>query len=309
MKWYYILLITLISIIVLFLLVCYICYRKTFYSKNKKLINRQNLMPSNVYLEYNDVIQKDIEDVKQLTYIDLSIKSFDGLILKGKYYEKEPGYPIEIMFHGYKGSGLRDLSTGVKRAFLCNHNALIVDQRASGESEGKVITFGIKERIDCLSWINHIIEVFGPEVKVILTGISMGAATVLMASSFDLPNNVIGIISDCSYNKPSDIIKKVIGSMNLPINIFYPFILISAKIFGKFNLEETSPFIEVQKSKVPIIFFHGGNDIFVPCAMSEKLYDACNNTKKIVKINNAGHGLSYLVDPEKYLKELRDFFI
>mgnify|MGYP003305301600 CR=1 FL=1 len=221
---------------------------------------------------------------------------------------KAKSAPIEILFHGYKGSGERDLSTGVKRAFKCKRNALIVDQRASGKSAGHTITFGINERHDCLSWTNFVVKHFGDDVKIILTGISMGAATVLLASSMDLPKNVVGILADCGYDKASNMIKKVIKEMKLPANFFYPLVKLGAKIFGHFNLEETSPYESVQNSKVPIIFIHGDNDSFVPYYMSDNLYNVCSSKKKLVKISNADHGVSYLVDPDTYIDELNNFF-
>ena len=310
MDWYFILLIILIAIIFAILLISYICFKLTFYLKKQKNNNPDEIiLPDDlIFQKYKDIIISDIKEVRQYPYKEYSITSFDGLKLYGKYYENIPGAPIEIMFHGYKGSGERDLSTGVKRAFKCGRNALLVDQRGSGNSEGHVTSFGINERLDCQAWANFISKEFGQNTKLFLTGISMGAATVLMASSLELPENVISILADCGYNKPSDIIKKVIKDMKLPPAIFYPFIKLGARLFGKFNLEQTSPYECVKKSKLPIIFIHGDNDALVPCDMSIKLYDACNSEKKLVTINNAEHGVSYLVDPDKYINELNSFF-
>ena len=309
MEWYFIVLICFIVLILLVLITSFICYMMTFYSKNKESTSDEIALPNQpIYQLFKDDIIKDITDVRKLKYEEFSIKSFDDLTLYGKYFECIKGAPIEIMFHGYKGSGERDLSTGVKRAFKCNRNALIVDQRASGKSEGHTISFGINERHDCLSWTNFVVNHFGNDVKIILTGISMGAATVLLASSMDLPKNVIGVLADCGYDKASDIIKKVIKEMKLPANFFYPFVKIGAKIFGHFDLEETSPYESVQKSKVPIIFIHGDIDSFVPYYMSDKLYNICSTKKQLVKVLNADHGVSYLVDPDTYITELNNFF-
>ena len=307
--WYNYLIIIAIVILVLILLTSFICYRLPFYSKNKKTQSDEIVLPDETFYQlYKEQIIQDITDVRNLKSKEYSIKSFDGLTLRGKYYECIKGAPIEIMFHGYRGSGERDLSTGVKRAFKCNRNAFVIDQRGSGNSEGHTITFGIKERFDCQSWAYFVAKEFGPDVKIILTGISMGAATVLLASSMDLPENVIGVLADCGYNKASDIIKKVIKDMKLPANIFYPFVKLGARLYGHFNLEETSPYESVQHSKLPIIFIHGDKDDFVPCHMSEKMYNACTSKKRIVTIKNAEHGVSYLVDPDTYIKELNNFF-
>lgn len=310
MEWYFYIIIGLIIILFLIFLISFICFYRVFYSKTrKKGINDFVEIPDDdFYQEYKPIIYKDIEDARKMNFEQFKIISFDGLSLYGKYYEKEKGLPIEIMFHGYRGTGERDLSTGIKRAFLCNHNALIIDQRAASLSDGHIISFGINEHRDCISWANFVSNHFGLETKIILTGISMGAATVLMASSKYLPENVIGVLADCSYNKASDIIKKVIKDMKLPANLLYPFVKLGARIFGRFNLEESSPYEEVKKSKLPIIFFHGTLDTFVPCDMSKKLFDACTSKKHLVTIEGGRHGTSYLKNPELYLKEVRNFF-
>lgn len=310
MEWYHIILIVVISALALVLLTSYICFRMAFYSKNKPLTEKDYYKLPNdpTFKTFEKEILNDITEVMKYPFKEYKIKSFDGLTLYARYFEYDPNAPMEIMFHGYRGNSTRDLSTGVKRAFICKRNALLVDQRASGKSEGHVISFGIKERLDCLEWAKFASKEFGEDKKIIITGISMGAATVLMASSLDLPKNVIGVLADCGYNKPEDIIKKVIIDMKLPPKIFYPFIKLGARLYGKFNIEETSPYECVQKSKLPIIFFHGGKDSLVPCDMSIKLYNACISEKKLVTIEDAEHGISYLANPEKYVDELNKFF-
>ena len=260
MDWYYIVLIVIVSLLVLLFLILLFCFFITFYSSNKKSKNDAIILPNQkIYNKYKKEIIQDIQDARKLNYELFKITSFDNLKLYGKFYEYEKDAPIEIMIHGYRGSGERDLSTGIKRAFKCKHSALIIDQRGSGLSEGHIITFGIKEHIDCIYWAQFVSQKFKHN-QIILTGISMGAATVLIASSLELPKNVVGIIADCGYNKASDIIKKVIKEMKLPPAVFYPFEKIGAKIFGHFNLEETSPYESVQNSRVPTIFLHGDED-------------------------------------------------
>ena len=243
-----------------------------------------------------------------MAHKEVSITSFDGLTLYGKFYEYAPGAPIELMFHGYRGSAERDLAGGVQRCFQVGRSALIVDQRCSGKSDGRVITFGIREHRDCLSWVRFMVQHFGADVKIILTGISMGAATVLMAGGCSLPENVIGILADCGYSSPRDIIRKVTRQMGLPVEIGYFFVKLGAKLYGGFDLEEMSPVEMVKHCKVPVIFFHGENDDYVPCEMSRINYEACLSKKQLVTIPGAGHGLCYPVAPEQYLTALREFF-
>ncbi len=184
---------------------------------------------------------------------------------------------------------------------------ILIDERAHGKSEGKVITFGIKERLDGLKWIEYVLKRFGKKSEIYLYGVSMGAATVLMMSGLKLPNNVKIIVADSAFSSPKDIIKKVIKDMKLPVIIFYPFVYIGARIFGHFNPHEVNALEEVKKSKVPILLFHGMNDNFVPYEMSEKIYENISSKKDILITPGADHGLSYMVNKEKYYEKLLNF--
>ena len=297
------------ALIALVLTVSYICYRIAFYAPKRKPMGDAIQIPEGeIYEVFRTPMEQWAKEVRAMPHEEMSIVSFDGLTLCGNYYEYAPGAPIELMFHGYRGNAERDLPGGVQRCFQVGRSALIVDQRCSGKSGGTTITFGIKEHKDCLAWVDFMAKHFGPDVKIILTGISMGAATVLMAGGKELPPNVMGILADCGYSSPKDIIKVVIGKMGLPVTLAYPFVKLGARIFGGFDLEETSPAEAVKHCNVPVIFYHGEADDFVPCHMSRVNFDACASRKHLVTVPGAGHGLSYPVDPERYLTELRDFF-
>ena len=286
------------------------CYRFGFYSAPRKPLppDHMELPVGEIYEAYREKMEGWIREARALPQEHFEITSFDGLKLRGIYYEYAPGAPIEIMFHGYRGCAERDLPGGVQRCFRVGRSALLVDQRGGGRSEGSTISFGINERRDCLKWIDFVIGKFGPDVKIILTGISMGAATVMMAAGEDLPENVIGILADCGYSSPKEIILKVIGEMGLPPKLSYPFARLAARLFGHFDLEETSPVEALKKCKVPVIFYHGEADAFVPCDMSKACFDACASRKQLVTIPGAGHGLSYAVAPDRYVETLIQFF-
>lgn len=299
-------------LIIAVIIISYICFRIAFFVPRRKSDNMTDIVPipeGEIYDIHRDSIKKWVEETRAMPRQEFSIISFDGLKLHGVYYEYAPGAPTEIMFHGYRGSAERDLAGGVQRCFKLRRSALIVDQRCSGKSEGSVITFGINEYKDCLKWVEFMNEHFGTKQKLMLTGISMGAATVLMAGGTDLPENVIGILADCGYSSAKEIIMSVIKDMKLPPKLAYPFVKLGAKLFGHFDLEETSPIEAVKKCKVPVIFYHGEDDTFVPTDMSRKMYEACKVKKGLVTIPGAGHGLSYVIDGEKYLETLEEFFV
>ena len=298
-----------LTVAVAFLLICYICYRMAFYSPDRKpLADGQVPTPEGeIYDPYRENMEKWVLEARAMDREDVAITSFDGLTLRGWYYEYAPGAPIELMMHGYRGDGERDLSGGVQRCFACGRSALVIDQRGSGRSDGNTITMGILERRDCLAWVDFLVKKFGPDVKIMLTGISMGAATVVMAGGEELPENVVAILADCGYTSPKEIMQKVIREMGLPPKLSFPFVRMGAILFGHFDPVETSPEEAIQKCKVPVIFFHGETDDFVPCDMSRKLYDLCPTKKAIMTVPGAGHGLSYALQPKEYRKFLNEF--
>ena len=299
-----------IFLIAFTLLVAYICFRIVFYEPRKQKLSSEELpVPEEeIYKPYHSLMKNWILEARSFPHEDYYIKSHDGLTLHAKYFEFAPDAVTEIMFHGYRGSAERDLSGGVQRCFSLGRNVLLVDQRTSCGSEGNVISFGINEHRDCLAWIDFAVNHFGPNVRLVLTGISMGASTVLMAAGKPLPENVVGVLADCGFSSPKDIIKKCAKDQHYPVNLIYPFIKLGAKIFGHFDLEEYSPLEAMTTCKVPVIFFHGEDDDFVPCYMSREMYDACTTPKRLVTIPGAGHGLVYLVDNQKYFQSVVEFF-
>ena len=310
MTWLWILLGVLAFLLIGFLAITYICYRITFYAPKRKPLQEDefDIPEGEIYEPWRESMVKWTKEVRAMPAQEFSITSHDGLKLYARFYEYAPGAPIELMFHGYRGSAERDLSGGVQRCRKLGRSTFLVDQRCSGKSDGSTITFGIQERKDCLAWVDFMVKHFGPDVKIILTGISMGASTVLMAASHPLPPNVIGVLADCGFSDAGSIIRDVAKKMGLPVKLSYPFVKLGAKLFGHFDLEETSAVEAMKHCTVPVIFFHGENDDFVPCQMSRDVYAACQSRKLLVTVPGAGHGLSYPVAPAEYLDALRSFF-
>ena len=176
--------------------------------------------------------------------------------------------------------------------------------RACGESDGEYLGMGWLEKDDLQNWINLIIEE-NKDVKIILHGSSMGAATVLMASGDELPSNVKYIIADSGYTSVWDIFaSEAKARFNLPefpvLNMFE----IVAKRKAKYDIKEASALEQVKKSKTPILFIHGSNDDFVPEYMCEKLFNAANCEKEKLIINGAGHTDGKYREPETYYNKI-----
>lgn len=296
------------ALLFLILLSSFVCFLMAFYSLRKKTTEEYPIPPGKIYEPHRETMVAWMKEARRMPHDDVTITSFDGLTLYGQYFEGMPNAPIELMLPGYRGVAERDLCGGVQRAFALGHNVLIVNQRGNDKSEGRVITFGVREHRDCLSWIEYILGRFGEDVKIILAGVSMGAATVMIAGGTDLPRQVVGIVADCGYTSAKDIIQKVIRQLGLPPKLLYPFVRLGGLLYGGFDVEEASPIEAMKRCRVPVFFAHGDADDYVPYEMSVRNHEACAAKKTLFTVNGAGHGLSYILDPEGYVKALNDIF-
>lgn len=286
-----------------------VCHVRMFRSPPRRVLGEEEfaIPEGEIYEVFREDMVNWTRMIRAYPYKECSITSFDGLTLRAKLFEYAEGAPVELMFHGYKGTAERDLNGGVERCFKLGHSALLIDHRASGYSDGHIITFGILERRDCRAWVDFAVREFAGR-PLILTGISMGAATVMMAAGEPLPPEVRYVLADCGYTSPREIICKVMEDMKLPSRLLYPCARLAARVFGHFDLDEYSPLEAVAHSTIPIVFAHGDADDFVPCDMSRRLYEACSSAhKRLVIIPGAGHGLAFPVGREDYVSELAQF--
>ena len=294
--------IILLVVVFVILIISFFVYLKAFKVTKKQKEQKYTLPLGENHKKYLNEMKNLICELENIEYEEVSIRSHDGLKLFGRNYHIKDGAPLQIQIHGYSGNPVRDFCGGNKLARESRHNTLVIEQRAHGKSEGSVITFGIKERLDCLSWIKYACDRFGDNQKIILAGVSMGAATVLMASELNLPKNVVGIIADSPYNSVFSIITKVGRDMKVPTFISTLFILIASSLYAHFNIFKASPEKAVKNTKIPILLIHGKSDDFVPYQMSEKIYSFNSTLIEKHLFNGAAHGISYMVDKDKYEK-------
>ena len=280
-------------------------YRVSFYSPKKGRDKRPSTS-SPTYDPYRPEMKRLYEQLMARECETVTVLSKEGLLLSGRYYHVQDGAPVDICFHGYRSSWMTDFSGGSELSLQMGHNLLLIDQRAHGKSQGSTITFGLKERYDLVQWVNYISERFGDDTPIFLYGISMGGATVLMAPQEQLPENVKAIIADCPYANAMEIILHVAKSMPLPLWLVKPFVILAARIFGGFDIQETDARKELAKAKLPVLILHGEADSFVPAEMSDLV--SCNPgyiTRHTFP--GADHGISYLVDPQRYKQIVTEF--
>ena len=263
------------------------------------------------FLDDMDMFNEIKAQARKLSEIPCSrvqTRAYDGVRLSGRYYHKSDDAPLCICFHGYRGSSVLHFS--IIGQFLQDegYNVLLVDQRAHFGSGGHTIAYGIRERRDVLSWIEYANGRFGKDKPIYLFGISMGAATVVMAADLALPDNVRLICADCPYSSPRDIIFYVAKRWYKCPRLLWALIRVSALVYGHLiiprNLTAANA---VRNTDKPVLLIHGEADCIVPDEMSEEIRLANPECVERHTFPDAVHGVSYFYDPERYIAILRDF--
>ena len=258
--------------------------------------------------DYDARNRSDIEKASTIAYDKIEVKTRDGLKLVGYMYAPEkPSENTIICFHGYSAHALKDFSAQLPFMLSLGINVLLVNLRGHGESEGNDIGFGVLDRYDTGLWVNKVNEMH-PRGSIFLYGISMGAATVMMSADLPMPHAVRGIIADCGFTSAKEIITHMVSNvMHLPsrptVNIIRYFI---HKRIG-YKIDEADARVSLSKTRIPVLFIHGGQDTFVPVEMSKQNYEACRAEKHLLIVHDATHASSYYRDQPEYEEHMRSF--
>ncbi|MDN6640226.1 MAG: alpha/beta hydrolase [Tetragenococcus sp.] len=236
------------------------------------------------------------------------LHSEDGLKLSAIFLpaDKQNG-KTAILAHGYMDTA-ETMAEYAKMYHDMGYNVLVPDARGHGESEGDYIGFGWHERKDYLRWIDQVLQQQGQEESISLYGVSMGAATVMMVSGEELPENVVSIVEDCGYASVKEELTYQLKELfDLPA---FPMILVTSlvtKARAGYFFEEADVTKQLAKNNLPIFFIHGKEDKFVPFSMLDEVYQATDAPKEKWAVANAAHADSYNQDPERYREKIQAF--
>lgn len=278
--------------------------------KKLKVPPKREEIPPVKEQEIRRQIQEDGEWLESLPREDLEIISQDGLKLVGHYIhtDREPKRLI-VLFHGWHGSWTGDFGSVSRWLREIDCDLLLVEQRGQGESEGKYMGFGVLERRDMTEWLRYLEKVCHITLPVYLVGVSMGAATVLMAAADPMPDFVKGILADCGFTSPYEMLYEVgKKSLHMREHPAMDYLNLLVKLCAHFSLKEYSTLEAVKKAKLPIFFVHGTADDFVPCRMTRAAYEACVSPKELLLAEGAGHVRSFFYANEEYRRRVESFF-
>ncbi len=219
-----------------------------------------------------------------------------------------PTAKTAVIVHGYTDNAIRMLMIGHLYNHELNYNVLLPDLQAHGRSEGNIIQMGWKDRLDVMQWIDVTKGIYGDSIRIVVHGISMGAATTMMVSGEKLPTNVKCFIEDCGYTSVweefSQELKKLYHLPKFPI-MYTTNLLCELK--NGWSFKDASPLNQIKKCHLPMFFIHGDADTYVPTWMVYPLYNAKSAPKDLWIVPGAEHAKAYKQNPKMYLAKVKAF--
>jgi len=273
---------------------------------------KENPKASPAFLRFHAKNREALPELNSLPSEQIEITSADDFTLRGKlFHVKDYNKKVVIAFHGYHSGGVGDMAQFVHMYRNQGYDFLLVSQRTHEDSEGKYITFGVKEHQDGIRWVRKIIDIYGDDVQIVLHGVSMGAATALMmAGASTLPPNVKCCVADSPYDTFENVARPILKARvkyDQIITLIIKLANVLTMLLDDFSLSDAAPIDSVRHAFIPVLFIHGTADSLVPCALGQHLYDACSSPKEQFLTEGAGHVCSYIDYSEEYESRFEEF--
>ena len=216
-----------------------------------------------------------------------------------------------VVVHGYTNNSIDMLHIARIYNKEMHYNIVLPDLHGHGLTGGNDIQMGWKDRIDVLKWIEMAPKTFGisaDSMRIVVHGISMGAATTMCVSGEKTPKYVRCFVEDCGYASAWDEFKHELhGRYSLPaFPLLYTASWLTKAKYG-WSFKEASPLKQVAKCTKPMLFIHGDKDTFVPTWMVYPLYEAKPHPKKLWIAPGSGHAFAYRDHRKEYIKKVEEF--
>lgn len=279
-----------LAIMMLLLLITYALFFSVSYKA--KMMSVESTLSKPEWEPYRAYVEHEIAWYDQQEKKQLYILTRDKVRLSAWYMPAEgESRGRVILMHDYRTPAVVNFAGVIRSYHDKGYDVLLCDQRAHGESLGKFICFGARERYDCKLWIDCINKVYGADKPIILHGVGMGGTTVLMTAGLSLPKNVTAVIAESAYTSPYVAVKKLLKRRHLGPEVILRYFSFWCSGQAGYKLKGSSTQAALRETKLPILLVHGSEDAMAPVGMAQDNYEACTAEKQLCVVPGAGHGV------------------
>lgn len=306
MEWYWIVLIVLAVLVAAlflagFLFFLYVCWPAREQAASLDGNERRALK------NYVPIIKRNALENAAKKHELVAAKAHDGIELRAKLYPNVKSDRFVILVHGYHSSSPWDFGMSFGMLYRAGYSILAVDDRAHGLSGGRYVGFGAHDSKDVRSWMDYLVSRFGPEIRIALMGVSMGAGSVMLAAGNCPVPQLACTVEDCGYSTWTEEVEYLVRIRKVPPRLLTAIASLWSKLLNGVSFGEANCVEAMKKTTTPVLFLHGTGDKFVPFEMMDRVYTACAGPKERVAFEDAIHGESSYKYPERYEKVLLDW--
>ena len=234
----------------------------------------------------------------------LAFDGANGVRLGAWYCPVSPESPLVILFHGYGDEKTGTLNEA--RVFLeLGLSVLLVDFRGSGDSSESYTTVGYDEGEDVAAAVGYA-KASLPHSKLVLYGISMGAAAELRAvhSCGVQPD---AMIAEAVFDRMLTTVRHRFELMGLPSFPGAALLVFWGGREAGFNAFGNNPVEYAASVRCPILFLHGAADGRARLAEARQVYEAVPGRKWFKEFVDIGHAAIVVHSPLQWKETVRQF--
>lgn len=277
-------------VIVFFCVITYVLFFRLAYKNSKGTV--ENVLKEEKWQPYADRVKEEIAWFDAQEKEQLYILTRDKIRLNGWYLPAcGESKGRVVLMHDYRVPGVVSFAGVLRKYHEQGFDVLLADQRAHGDSMGKYICFGARERYDCKLWVECMNKLHGEDVPTYLHGVGMGGTAVLMTAGLKLPRNVVGVIAEGAFTSPYAVVKKLMKKAHAPGKFLLGFFDFWCRGMAGYKLKGASTQAALRETGLPVLLIHGKDDSMAPFAMAEANYEACGGEKKLIAVPGAEHGV------------------
>jgi fermentation-respiration switch protein FrsA (DUF1100 family) len=243
-------------------------------------------------------------------YRDVEFQTADGVKISGWLLGSRSRQATIIYSHGLFRSR-RELLQRAIDLWKLGYGALLYDSRNHGTSGPGRVSLGYHERLDAQAAIRFLRDEERTRDRIVLFGISMGAATAMLAAA-ESPE-VAAVISDSAFLSLKDTIDHHVRAFlrlpSFPLANEVRFFIEQRADFDGSKLDVVEAVRRIGDR--PVLFISGASDRRMPPEIARKLYETCASPKKGLLIVDGPateiHGHAYQAGPAAYVEKVDQF--